>query len=245
MDKFYEVVLIVPYIHEKTDLLHGFLINIRNEYTPSVLRSVNLYSWSASDTLGITLSFDDSSFLPRHLDTLETWAEKAGAKFYNLMLLGEKEREIFKSKLPLTSDLKFTGDFDIPSALNNIFARTNTTVGRKSPRYIVSIRVTFKSEEQFIQEYTKDISNGGIFVATDKPLPMESKVELVLSLPNFPKVVKVIGEIVHIFNIEQVKLLDHNRVPGMGVQFLEFEEDGQQVLEEYFKSLSKEHQSSD
>jgi uncharacterized protein (TIGR02266 family) len=239
MDKLFEIVLIVPYVSQKSEIVEGFLLNIRKEYSPSMLREINLYSWSASDTIGITLSFDFSSFLPHYLDRIESWSERLEAKFYNLMMMGEKERDVFKSKLPLTSDLKFAGDFDIPTAIKNILTRTSTTRGRKYPRYSISIKVTFKSQEQFIEEYAKDISKGGIFVATDNPLPLESKIELILSLPDFNKEIKIIGEVVHVFGSEQAKLLDNKRVSGMGVQFLEFEGDGQKVLETYFKSLSQ------
>ncbi len=239
MDRFFEIALIIPYISQKAALLEKLLVDTKTQHYPSVLKAINIYSWSSSDTLGIILSFDFYSFLPGYVDGIQSWAEKSESKFYNLMMIGEKEREVFKSKFPLTSDMKFTGDFDISSALNSIISRTNVTPGRKNPRYSTSIKVTFKSKEQFVWEYTKDISKGGIFVSTDKLLPLESKVELVLSLPNFPKEVKVIGEIVHIFGSEQARLLDYDRVPGMGVQFLEFEDDGQKVLEEYFKSLGK------
>ena len=239
MEKLFEIALIVPYVSQKSEMLDGFLLNIRKDYPPSVLKEINLYSWSSSDTMGISLSFDFSSFLPHYIDKMEAWSEKLEAKMYNLMMMGEKERDAFKSKLPLTSDLKFSGDFDVSSALKSILSRTSTTAGRKHPRYSVSIKVTFKSKEQFMEEYAKDISKGGLFVATDKPLPMESKIELILSLPEVQKEVKIIAEVVHVFGSEQAKLLDNKRVPGMGVQFLEFEDDGRKVLEEYFKFLSK------
>jgi type IV pilus assembly protein PilZ len=239
MDKLFDIALIVPYISQKASILEEFLVKTRKTYPPSILKGISLYSWSSSDTMGIIFSFDFSSFLPQYLKGIEAWAEKSEARLYNLMESGEREREVFKSKFPLTSDLKFIGDFDIPSALNSIITRTNATSGRKYPRYSTSIKVTFQSKEDFVQAYTKDISKGGIFVATDKPLPMESVIKLVLSLPNFSREIGVIGEVVHIFGSEQARLLDHNRVSGMGVQFIEFEEDGQKVLEEYFNSLEK------
>ncbi len=239
MDKLFKIALIVPYVSQKSEMREGFLLNTKKEYAPSVLKEMKLYSWSSSDTMGISLSFDFSSFLPHYLDKISLWSEKLEAKMFNLMMMGEKEREAFKSKLPLTSDVKFTGDFDIPAAIKSILTRTSATAGRKYPRYSISIKVTFKSKEQFMEEYAKDISKGGLFVATDKPLPLESKIELILSLPDVQKEVKIIAEVVHVFGSEQAKLLDNKRVAGMGVQFLEFEGDGQKVLETYFKSLSQ------
>ena len=239
MEKLFEIVLIVPYVSQKSEMLEGFLLTLKKDFPSSVHKEVNLYSWSSSDTMGIALSFDFSSFLPNSMDKIEMWSERLEAKLYNLMMMGEKERDAFKSKLPLTSDMKFSGDFDIPAALKSILTRTSITAGRKYPRYSISIKVTFQSKEHFLEEYAKDISKGGLFVATDKPLPLESKIELILSLPEVNKEVKIVAEVVHVFGSEQAKLLDNKRVPGMGVQFLEFEDDGQKVLDEYFKFLSK------
>ncbi len=238
MDKLFEIVLIVPYMSQKSGDVEAFLLNTRKQYSTEVLKGINLYSWSSSDTIGISLSFDFAAFLPHYFKAIEAWAQKMEAKLYNLMMMGEKEREAFRSKLPLTSDIKFSGDFDITAAIKSIMARTTATIGRKFPRYSTSIKVVFKSKEQFIEEYAKDISKGGIFVATESPLPLESKIELILYLPGSSKEVRIVGEVVHVFGSEQAKLLDNKRVPGMGVQFIEFEDDGQKVLEEYFKSLS-------
>ncbi|MCL4468180.1 MAG: hypothetical protein M1591_04525, partial [Deltaproteobacteria bacterium] len=61
MDKLFEIALIVPYVSQKSEMLEGFLLNIRKDYPPSVLKEVSLYSWSSSDTMGIALSFDFSA----------------------------------------------------------------------------------------------------------------------------------------------------------------------------------------
>ena len=240
MDKDFEIALIVPYVSQKMQIVEAFLKNTKKEYKPSVLKSFNLYCWSSSDSLGIILSFDFVTFLPRYFNPIKSFATKAGAKIYELMAFGENERKEFKSKFILTSDLKFIGDFDIAFALNSILRRTSTTMGRKHPRYNTTIKVTFKSQDQFVQEYTKDISKGGIFVATEKQLPLNSKVELLLSLPDFSRDVRIVGEVVHAVGPEQGKQPRGGKVAGMGIQFIEFEGDGQKALEGYFKSLDKE-----
>lgn len=241
-DKNFEIALIVPYVSQKMQLVERFLKEMRRDYKPPVLRSIGLYCWSASDSLGIILSFDFYSFLPSSFNSIKRWAEKAGAKLFELMAFMEEERKEFKAKFMMTSDMKFTGDFDISHALDSILNRIGATLGRKHQRYNAIIEVRFKSKEQFMQEYTRNISKGGIFVATDRPLPANSKVELVLVLPDLPEEVKVTGEIVHTVGPEQARLAGHGSTPGMGIQFIEFEGDGAKVLEAYFKSLSNRSQ---
>jgi type IV pilus assembly protein PilZ len=240
LDKDFEIALIIPYVSYKIQTVEAFLKNAKKEYKPSVLKSINLYCWSSSDSLGIILFFDFVSFLPRYFNTIKSFATQVDAKIFELMAFGEKERKEFKSKFILTSDIKFIGDFDISFAFNNILRRTSTTMGRKQPRYTTTIKVTFKSQEQFSREYTKDISKGGIFVATEKPLPVNSRVELILSIPNLSSEVKVVGEVVHAVTNDNTSEKTYERVAGMGIQFLEFEGDGQKALEVYFKSLNKE-----
>ncbi len=242
MDKDFEIAIIIPYVSYKIQTVEAFLKNVKKEYKPSVLKSINLYCWSSSDSLGIILFFDFVSFLPRYFNAIKTFAKQVDAKIFELMAFGEKERKEFKNKFILTSDIKFIGDFDISFALSSILRRTTTTMGRKYPRYSTAIKVTFKSQEQFVQEYTKDISKGGIFIATEKPLPVNSRVELIISIPNLSGEIKVIGEVVHTVTNDNTSVKTYDRVAGMGIQFIEFEGDGQKRLEQYFQSLTQKMQ---
>ncbi len=240
MNKVFEIALIVPYMSQKVNLLEKFLTDIRNEYTNSLLKSIDLYSWSSSDSLGIILTFDFYVFLPSYFKKIKAWAEESGIKIYELMPFGQMERNEFKNKFILTSDLKFTGDYDIAFALNKILTRINTTLGRKNIRYNVSLKVTFEAKKKLIPGYTQNISQGGTFVATNTSILPESKLKLLLSLPNSSKDVNVAGKVVHTVSPEQAKLAGTDRIPGLGIQFLEFEEDGKMVLESYFNTLSNE-----
>lgn len=239
MEKDFEIALIVPYVSQRIQEVEQFLKDVKREHKPPVLKSMNLYCWSSSDSLGIIFSFDFPSFLPRYVNTIKKWGRKNNARIFELMAFGEHERKEFKNKFILTSDLKFIGDFEVSFALASILRRTSATRGRKDQRYRATLKVGFRSPEHFIQEYTKDISKGGIFIATDKPLPVGSRVELVLSLPGSVREVKVSGEIVHVVNGEQAGRAGFDRAAGMGVQFTEFEQGGQQLLDAYVGSLQK------
>jgi len=237
--KIFDIALLIPGVSTKIPLVEGFLNQIKREYPHPILQTADLFCWSSSDSLGIIISFDLSLFLPHYLNLIKAWAEKAGANIYELMNLGEKERQAFKDKFILTSDNKYSGEYDIAFALKAITARINTTLGRKHTRYDASLKVSFKTEKQFVYEYAKNISKGGLFVASDKPLPLRTKVELVLHLPHSSAPVKIIGEVVHVISTEQAKLMNADRWPGMGIQFSEFEEDGEKTLLDYLKSLQE------
>ena len=237
MAKTFDIALLVPSVSTKIPLVEGFLNQLKREYPHPILQTADLFCWSSSDTLGIIVSFDLSLFLPHFIKGIAVWAEEANANVYELMNLGEKGRQAFKDKFILTSDNKYFGEYDIAFVLKAVATRINATLGRKHARYDASIKVSFKTEKQFVFEYAKNISKGGIFVASDKPLPLRTKVELVLNLPHSPAPVKIIGEVVHVINAEQARLMNADRWPGMGIQFSEFEEDGEKVLLDYLKSL--------
>jgi len=236
--KTFDIALLIPSISKKIPLVEGFLNQLKKEYPHPILQTADMFCWSSSNSLGIIISFDFSLFLPNYFKVIAAWAEKAGANIYELMNLNEKERQAFKDKFVLTSDNKYFGDYDIAFAFKAIITRIDAALGRKHTRYDASIKVAFKTEKQFVYEYAKNISKGGIFVATDKPLPLRTKVELVLHLPHSSTEVKIIGEVVHVINTEQAKLMDADKWPGMGIQFSEFEEGGEKALMDYLKTLS-------
>lgn len=237
MAKPFEIAFIFPYVSQKLPAVEGFLKDLKKEYPSPALQGLDLFSWSSGDSLGVLLSFDFSSFVPHDLKRIKASVEKVGGRIFELMAFGEREKKEFKDKLILTSDIKFAGDYDLSFALRGIATRINATLGRKHPRYDASIKVSFKTEKQFVHEYAKNISKGGIFVATDKPLPLRSRVEIEFSLPNYTQQIKVVGEVVQVVTIEQSKLMDAGKFPGMGIQFLEFEGDSQKLLDDYLASL--------
>ena len=98
-DKNFEIALIVPYVSQKMQLVERFLKEIKRDYKPPALRSIGLYCWPSSDSLGIILSFDFYSFLPSSVNSIRRWAEKAGAKFFELKASMEEERKEFKAKV--------------------------------------------------------------------------------------------------------------------------------------------------
>jgi len=57
---------------------------------------------------------------------------------------------------------------------------------RAAPRVEVEVEVSFASESQFFVGLSGDLSEGGLFVATWRSLPLATAVDLALSLPDGP-----------------------------------------------------------
>jgi hypothetical protein len=53
---------------------------------------------------------------------------------------------------------------------------------RESERYTVAIKVDCSTKEMFVSNHVMNISRGGLFIASDQPLPISSEVRLSLEL---------------------------------------------------------------
>jgi uncharacterized protein (TIGR02266 family) len=69
---------------------------------------------------------------------------------------------------------------------------------RRSARAPVVVRIEYATVDALFSDFTRNINEGGIFVETDEPVPLDEKVELKLRLPGSSEVVHVTGRVVRI-----------------------------------------------
>lgn len=88
--------------------------------------------------------------------------------------------------------------------------------------------VDYASGDTFLFAYIANISEMGIFIRTERPLPVGTQLKLKLSPPEQP-VLHLRGEVVW---VNPIKLRDTNPNPGMGVRFAELSpEDRERVVD--------------
>jgi uncharacterized protein (TIGR02266 family) len=110
-----------------------------------------------------------------------------------------------------------------------------TGESRKHPREKVRIRVNYKTVDRFKEEYTENISHGGIFIKSTRPLPMHMKVNISLSIPKWDKPVTMRSEVVRRVTEEDARQSGLN--PGFALQFIDFDEK-KKKLDEFIKSIA-------
>ena len=64
---------------------------------------------------------------------------------------------------------------------------------RKSPRIDTKIEIVFREAGSFVKSYMINVSDGGIFIKTDKPLPLDSVLALRIQLPDDQEKMKMEG----------------------------------------------------
>ncbi len=90
---------------------------------------------------------------------------------------------------------------------------------REYRRISAELEVNFASLEELVSAYTTDISRGGIFVPTDRFLPIGAVVELTMGLPRGGTPIKVIARVAYTTDDPPDGFLPRQR--GMGMEFLD------------------------
>ncbi len=90
--------------------------------------------------------------------------------------------------------------------------------GRVHNRAPIELKVDYKKLNSFFADYTKNISKGGTFIKTKKPLPIGTRFLFKLTVPQRPAPFELLGEVVWA-NSE-------GEDAGMGIKFV-YTEDSQ------------------
>ncbi|MDP2274486.1 MAG: TIGR02266 family protein [Archangium sp.] len=91
---------------------------------------------------------------------------------------------------------------------------------REHFRAPIELKVDYKKLNSFFADYTKNISKGGTFIKTKKPLPIGTRFLFKLSVPQRPAPFELIGEVVWAAN--------DGEEPGMGIKFV-YSDDSQRT----------------
>ncbi len=101
---------------------------------------------------------------------------------------------------------------------------------RREKRFNASLKISYKSFNEFITEYTKNISKGGTFINTKRSHEINDIVDLSLEVPGFNKPLIIEGEVIHI-NIHNVPDED----AGIGIKFLNIDSESRKALINFMK----------
>lgn len=98
---------------------------------------------------------------------------------------------------------------------------------RSEDRVPMSIRVRYPRRNAFFFEYTRNISHGGMFIATQQPFDIGTRFQFELEVPGEDETIKLIGEVRWTVEPRQIEGMAPSAPDvdaGMGIQFL-FDDD--------------------
>ena len=92
---------------------------------------------------------------------------------------------------------------------------------RVAPRRPLHLQVEFESFDEFVSAYTLNVSRTGLFIPTEKFLPMGAVVSLDIALPEGGPKIRAIARVAYVLDAQKAR--ETSRVPGMGMEFLDVE----------------------
>lgn len=101
---------------------------------------------------------------------------------------------------------------------------------RRHPRTPLSILVQFRFNtfEDFLAEYSVNISPGGIFIHTEEPQAEGSVIYLQFSLKDGSRLIEGMGKVVRVNPPPGEK----DKPAGMGIEFVNFDDESMQLINE-------------
>ncbi len=124
-------------------------------------------------------------------------------------------------------------------------AKNSESDRRTNDRHAIELKVEYKRLNTFFADYTKNISKGGTFIRTDKPLDIGTEFVFALSIPQLTEPVRLTGRVIWTTSIEKAT---EDSPPGMGIRF-QYSNDGERrdteaVVEKLMTSELGEHLST-
>jgi type IV pilus assembly protein PilZ len=86
---------------------------------------------------------------------------------------------------------------------------------RRATRLHHEIPVAYRSVGSFLTDWATNISQGGLFINTRKPLPVGTAVKILVQLPGASFPFQLEGRVTRVTEFDNRA----NMVPGMGVEF--------------------------
>ena len=90
---------------------------------------------------------------------------------------------------------------------------------RVDVRAPIELKVEYKRVNAFFADYTKNISRGGTFIKTSRPLPIGTEFLFKLYVPQLERALEIHGEVQWIVTEQEVLEGKHEEA-GMGIRFV-------------------------
>ena len=103
---------------------------------------------------------------------------------------------------------------------------------RGEPRVEVDVEVRYRTAQEFLSAYTRNISGGGIFVRTQHPLGLNQVVRVRFTLPGIPHNFECNGSVVWANPASSRSALP----AGMGIKLEDLDPEARTLLSEFVKT---------
>ena len=107
---------------------------------------------------------------------------------------------------------------------------------RRATRLHHEIPVAYRSVGSFLTDWATNISQGGLFINTRKPLPVGTAVKILVQLPGASFPFQLGGRVTRVTEFDN----HANMVPGKGIEFTDVDEPKRRELETFVERLRRD-----
>ena len=110
---------------------------------------------------------------------------------------------------------------------------------RHEQRAPIELKVEYKRLNTFLYDYTKNISNGGTFIKTDRPLEVGAVFLFKLQIPGLADAISLRGEVRWVIKPGEAPPPDvpADHEPGMGIRFVYDSDQQRELIEQSVEKL--------
>jgi type IV pilus assembly protein PilZ len=101
-------------------------------------------------------------------------------------------------------------------------------------RSAIELSVEYKRLNTFFADYTRNISKGGTFIRTDKPLPIKTEFVFVLTIRGLPEPLRLHGQVKWTVSAAEATAKEP---AGMGIQFVYASDEERRTTERIVERL--------
>jgi type IV pilus assembly protein PilZ len=105
---------------------------------------------------------------------------------------------------------------------------------RRALRAAIELKVEYRRVNTFFADYTKNISRGGTFIGTDRPLPEGTEFVFALGVPQMQEPLRLRGRVCWIVKTEEATRANP---AGMGIEFQFSDQEERRDIERIVESL--------
>ena len=111
-----------------------------------------------------------------------------------------------------------------------------TKTPRRAARLQHELIVAYRTVGGFVTDFAVNISRGGIFINTPKPLAVGTTVKLMISLPGAAFPFDLSGRVARVNEFDN----PFNQMPGMGIEFMDMDAEKRDSIERFVDRLRQE-----
>jgi len=115
-------------------------------------------------------------------------------------------------------------------------AKTEAQNKRRAARLHHELPVAYRTVGSFLTDWATNISQGGLFINTRKPMPPGTVVKLIIQLPGAAFPFDITGRVTRVVEFDN----HTNLVPGMGIEFTELDGAKRERIESFVAKLRED-----